>query len=82
MTDNTQPEPLDLDATTIEILPEVVAEMLARAYRDKGIEAPTVEATRTMTEILVIYDALDDGRKQQHIKYAQQLLAEQQAATA
>ena len=45
-TDNAaQPEPIDLDASWIETLPDVVAEMLARAYRAKGIEAPIPEAT-------------------------------------
>jgi len=45
-TDNAaQGEPIDLDASWIETLPDVVAEMLARAYRAKGIEAPIPEAT-------------------------------------
>jgi hypothetical protein len=49
-TDNTaQPEPLDLDATTIETLPEVVAAMLARSYKDKGVKAPSEPTPTTQS---------------------------------
>jgi hypothetical protein len=35
---------------------------------------------RAVTEILAIYNALDDGRKQQLVDYARRLLADQRIA--
>jgi hypothetical protein len=40
----------------------------------------SVDRSALEAEIQAIYEQLDDGRKQQLVEYAQQLLAEQRAA--